>query len=586
MPTRYTLGRRFVRYGSASTGQNRPMKRKKDEMVYISLTNIIQKFAANDTFHSIIKYHDLQPGIYTSFEDGCKYRNDDWWKDLEESFHVKLYTDDVDMCDGLGSKASGQQKLLMIYCSLLDIDEIYQSSLLHHFIVGIARSEDVKRYGINKILKPILVNIKKFEIGVPGPDNTLLQGGLYATQGDNPAQNCICGYKEGFGRTVHPCRYCLAALSEIQIMTEENVHLLRNPQDHDAQVAEIEALEGEDRDELSIMYGINRRSILNEAEGFHGSQDALPDITHDIDLGILPRTFQNFYQKVILTKITLEELNRRIMNFDYGFSETKYKPSPLKAKHLIPGANIKQTAMQMETLAYMIPYIVLDIVEPNCPYFSNYKNLLEIRSIVFGYSISTDMVTFLRDSISEYLNDYANLYANEDGNAKFTPKQHFLPHYPGRIERFGPLRYFMCIRSEAKHQQSKRRVQGMRNYKNLPYTLLVRHQLWQALLLIQPLTKIVTTGPAKLEASETLPFGYLFPDELLQCTTNWINYNGVKYVSQKCLIAIGYANDVCLPQFAALYKILKRNRSCIYMQKSGDSRIQLRLDVLRSKHRK
>lgn len=181
--------------------------------------------------------------------------------------------------------------------------------------------------------------------------------------------------------------------------------------------------------------------------------------------------------------------------------------------------------MQMLTLAYSIPFIIRDIVETDCPYFSNFKKLLEITTIVSEYSISSEMIQYLADSIAEYLNNYANLYGSDDENAKFVPKQ-----------------------------QSKRRVQGMRNYKNLPFTLAVRHQYWQTLQLLGPLEESVITGPTKLEATETLQFYALFPEEALQCTTKWANFNGVKYICDKCLIAVGYQNDTCLPQFAALPK--------------------------------
>lgn len=350
-------------------------------------------------------------------------------------------------------------------------------------------------------------------------------------------------------------------------MTEENLELLRNPRDHDMQVTEIEAAVGEAKENLQKLYGINSSTILNQLQGFHCSTCVPPDIIHDFDLGILPRTLQNFSQKVIFKKISLAELNKRIRNFDYGFSETKYRPSPLKAKYLIPGNNIKQTAMQMSTLAYIIPYIVRDFIEPDCLYFYNFKNLLEIKSIVFRYSITSEMVEYLRDSIAEYLHDYASLYGDKDENAKLVPKQHFLTHYPRLITIFGPLRNYMCLRAEGKHQQSKHRVQGMRNYKNLPYTLAVRHQYWQSLQLLQPLTKNIMIGPVKIEATETLAFHNLFPDEALQCTTNWVVYNDVKYISKKCLIAIGYCNNLCLPQFAAVYKILKKNNGFVFICK-------------------
>lgn len=569
MPIRYTLGRRFVKYGSAATGENRPSKRKRDEMMFIPITKTIQKFAENNSFRGLLKYNETREGIFSSVEDGSRYKNEIWWKDHDDSLHIKLYNDEVDMCDGLGSKSSGHQKLLMIYCSLTDIDQVYQSELRHHFLVGIARSEDVKRYGMNKILKPIVKDIKLLEEGINGPNETYIEGGLFATTGDNVAQNSICGLKESFGRTLHCCRFCLADLSEIRTLREENLNLIRNSVDHDRQVLEIENSEGFEKEQLSTAYGINVRSILNELRGFHITEGVPPDPVHDILLALLPKALQHLAQKVILKKMTLRTLNKKIQSFDYGYSETKYKPSPLKPKHLIPGANIKQNAMQMMTLGYIIPFIIRDVVEENCPYFYNYKNLLEITSIVFGYSISDDMIEFLGDSIAEYLDDYATLYGNDDDDdhATFTPKQHFLTHYPRLIKIFGPLRFYMCLRSEAKHQESKRRVQGMRNYINLPYTLAVRHQLSQALELLDPLTKTIDKGPVKIVATDRLPFCNVLPQQPLQCITNWIIYNGVKYVPQKCLIAVGFDNSACLPCFAALYSIILEGEEIVYICK-------------------
>lgn len=109
------------------------------------------------------------------------------------------------------------------------------------------------------------------------------------------------------------------------------------------------------------------------------------------------------------------------------------------------------------------------------------------------------MVEFLGDSIAEYLDDYATLYGDDKRNEPFIPKQHFLGHYPSRIQIFGPLKNVMCLRFEGKHQELKRIVDDMRNYTNLPYTLAVRHQLSQALQLIEPLTKKTVKGPTKLK---------------------------------------------------------------------------------------
>lgn len=148
MPARITLGRRNMRYGSAALGEDRPTKRKRDEMMFISIIKIFQKFSANNSFCDILKYHDSRDGVFASVENGSRYKNEMWWRNRDD---IKLYPDEVEMCDGLGSKAYAHQTLLMIYCSFTDIDAIYHSLLHFNFLVAIVKSEYLKRYDIMKI---------------------------------------------------------------------------------------------------------------------------------------------------------------------------------------------------------------------------------------------------------------------------------------------------------------------------------------------------------------------------------------------------------------------------------------------------
>lgn len=128
MPKKRILGKRFVKYGSAKTNEERPMKVKVDEMYFVPLSQILRNFSKNQTFNEILDNHVPKPNVLASFRDGSKFQNQVWRH--PDSYHnILLYMDDVDMCDGLGSKAAGQQKLLMIYASTLNISPIYRSAL-------------------------------------------------------------------------------------------------------------------------------------------------------------------------------------------------------------------------------------------------------------------------------------------------------------------------------------------------------------------------------------------------------------------------------------------------------------------------
>ncbi|XP_051155511.1 uncharacterized protein LOC127289347 [Leptopilina boulardi] len=573
MPKKRILGRRFIKHGSTNIGKDRPTKIKIDEMYFVPLSKVLRNFSQNPTFSYILENHIPKQDVLTSFRDGLKFQNQ-VWRHNNSHHSILLYTDEVDVCDALGSKSSGNQKFLMIYASSLNLHPMYRSALQHIYLVGIVRSRDVKLYGLNSILKHIVKDFKKIENGIQLADGTIITGSLFATIGDNPAQNAVCGCKESFGTTRHPCRFCLAHLSEIHNMVEEEESLLRTREKHDIQVSMIENAEGSAKEKLMSEYGINRRSVLNDLFFHHITEGAPPDIIHDLILGVLPRTMQQLCQNVIFKKISLDELNRRIASFDYGYSEVDKRPPPLKASHLVPGANIKLSAVEMWTLAHILPFLVQDLIEPDCPYFANYMTLLEITCIVFGHEISRGMVDVLGDLIADYLQTFTDLY----GADSLIPKQHFMIHYPRLILYFGPLGTFMCLRPEANHQVFKRIVQGMRNYKNLPLTLSVRYQQRQALELQNPLTKEVKFGAKKLLLNYNLPFSHLFHEGELLCTASWVNVNGIKYIPRKCLLAIGYSNEN-EPQFATLEIILRYNEGPIFICKTIKT-IELNMNLM------
>jgi hypothetical protein len=59
----------------------------------------------------------------------------------------------------------------------------------------------------------------------------------------------------------------------------------------------------------------------------------------------------------------------------------------------------------------------------------------------------------------------------------FTPKCHFLTHYPRMILLYGPLRHVWCMRFEGYHQYLKSIAQRTGNFKNICFTLANRNQL-------------------------------------------------------------------------------------------------------------
>lgn len=74
---------------------------------------------------------------------------------------------------------------------------------------------------------------------------------------------------------------------------------------------------------LSKSYGVNRRCPLTQVTGFHPTTSTPPEIGHDILSGVAPlHTKRLLYRFCIVGKwMSLEEFNKRLDGFDYGYSE-------------------------------------------------------------------------------------------------------------------------------------------------------------------------------------------------------------------------------------------------------------------------
>lgn len=124
-------------------------------------------------------------------------------------------------------------------------------------MIAIAKTSVIKFHGINKILQPIIDDIKKLEDGIAQQDSSKVFGTVIAVTGDNLGVHEICGFKEDF--TAHNCyRFCMASLNEVRTLTSENKVLMRSPLLYEEQIKELNADDGQQKANLSKLFGVNR----------------------------------------------------------------------------------------------------------------------------------------------------------------------------------------------------------------------------------------------------------------------------------------------------------------------------------------
>lgn len=99
--------------------------------------------------------------------------------------------------------------------------------------------------------------------------------------------------------------------------------------------------------------------------------------------------------------------------------------------------------------------------------------LLKICAIPMSPECSYYTIAYLWVLVEEKLSTFRRLYPS----TRIFPKLHFMVHYPGQIEMYGPLVHTWTMRHEAKLSFIKRASHSS-NFKNICLTVLKTHQLW------------------------------------------------------------------------------------------------------------
>ena len=117
----------------------------------------------------------------------------------------------------------------------------------------------------------------------------------------------------------------------MQLLFREDLFVSQTKLSYEANCLEIENAETETkRSELQKNYGINKRSYLTNLKDF----DIMTQLPQDLMLTLLEGSLQYELRILLLIYIkskdfTLEELNYKIINFDFDFSEIGDRFGPL-----------------------------------------------------------------------------------------------------------------------------------------------------------------------------------------------------------------------------------------------------------------
>ena len=500
--------------------------------------------------------------MLTDYCDGSLFKSHPIFSTDPKALQIIAYYDELEICNPLGTRTK-KHKLGVVLFSLGNISPLYRSKLTAMNLVTVATAPIIEKHGLDAILQPFLEDLTKLSCGydflINGTKRNF-KGGLLCFLADNLASNALGGFKESFSFSFRFCRTCMVPTKDFDKHFNSKYFDLRCDSTHNNHCND---LCGPSRKHFSKTYGINRHSSLMDIPNYSMFNGGLPhDIMHDVFEGVAQYEIKLLLQNYIGRSLfTLDEYNRRLLHFDYGFSESD-KPSVLNSRSLqSEDKKMHLSASQTILLCRILPFLIGDKVPEDDELWHCFLLLLKIIDLVVSPHISIDNCGLLKVLIEEHHFVFKSVYPN----SSIIPKMHFMTHYPEQILSLGPMVCSWTMRQEAKLSFFKR-ASHLGNFKNIACTLARRHQRWMA---YQSASGIFLNSPCECgpgpvphelsdesEAFQTmlktiLPF---IDNASLIFRPSWVKKNGITYRSNNAYLIIGSLDTQ--PKFGLILNVL------------------------------
>lgn len=410
---------------------------------------------------------------YRTYRDGKYYKANELFAESEFSICLSLYVDDFEVCNPLGTSRK-KHKICGIYWVLANLPSKVLSTLTSINLAVLCKSNDVRTFGYQKVLGPLLRDIAELEqdgIFIPSLGKNV-KGSVICVIADNLGAHSLAGFVESFS-ACYVCRYCTGELSDFQTKeVRAGLFQARTKDDHSRHIQSLK-----DNPSVKNVCGVKRTCPLtSHLQYFHAVTGYPPDILHDLLEGVVPRELALCLQLLISKGyFTFNTLNENIRCFPYKEVDKTNSPQPL-SKQSFCKRTVGGNAHENWCLLRLLPFIIGKKVPSNEPAWEILMNLKDIVELTVSPVHSEESICYLDWKIAEHRHLFQTVFPSE----KLLPKHHFLEHYPELIRSFGPLTSVWTMRFEAKHSFFKQVVRHSGCFKNILLTLATKHQLMMA----------------------------------------------------------------------------------------------------------
>ncbi|KAK6316931.1 hypothetical protein J4Q44_G00123310 [Coregonus suidteri] len=225
--------------------------------------------------------HNLKDVVYFDLEDRLYMKSHPLFSKEKNALQIQLFYDDFETANPLGSKKS-IHKLGGIYFTLRHFPPKFNSILVNIHLCALIHTQDLKTYGFDSILEPIVSDLKVLEtevIEVPVFSGRI-HGSIVQVTGDNLGIHYLFGFVESFSAR-YCYRFCLTEKVDFQtVFSEDDPRVtLQTKHMHSDHCQTIQL-----NPTLPHVHSVKHACLLNSLQYFN-TTDKSVDIMHDI-LGV------------------------------------------------------------------------------------------------------------------------------------------------------------------------------------------------------------------------------------------------------------------------------------------------------------
>lgn len=440
---------------------------------YVPILSSLKIFFADkenrDLYLTYQREHHCVEGIYERFCCGQLYQSSEFYQTNFNAIQIQLAIDDFEPCNPLGSKSS-LHKICGLYFVINNMPLGFTSKLQNINLISLSNSDDLdtNHTDINNIWEMVVDEIRFLEnTGIDIGGGIRLKGTLQNLTADNLGANTSLCLTRGF-RSYNFCRICKNTKGECESMVVDDLSKYRTIEHYEDILKLLDAPDLAKN--KSKTFGIKKYCVLNELKYFHIFKNFSVDIMHDLYEGVISCLLNHVFSSCIVNKLFKEkELREFVQYYVYPKKFRRDKPSNLR----LDKSNLGQNATQMKCLFFNVPFILFKFrSDPQLNIiWECVTSLIRIVQIVHATVVNETMLENLTSAIIAHLESMKNIFG-----LNYTPKHHFMVHYPNIIRLMGPIYLMSMIRYEAKHKVFKAIVKKTNNFININKTLATVHQ--------------------------------------------------------------------------------------------------------------